>query len=333
MTTTTTTQPAEDDFESHFAQFAAERIPDETPADAKAQAELDSPAHPNDEDAGKPATTAAAPSPAPAAPAAAPAPAPTEPARPKLEDLLQFVPADKADTFKAIVTAATADLQRMRSDEGRVAAYQQRYGEAKSLAEAEKKRADQLAADLAALQEKAKTATTAADRADVQEELDDLAKEFPELSTSVNLRIKQELAKLTPPAPAASQSEHKPTPNADDADTTALADQYAALVAAHPDYQQAVKTPAYAAWRERQPPTIRKLMASDDAQDAIYVLNLFKQDLAQATQRAADEQKAQGKQRLAENVGIKGTPARVTSTPDDFESAFGHYAAKRFAPT
>lgn len=255
-----------------------------------------------------------------------PAEPPAEESRPpRLDDLLAFVPADKADAFKPLIEQAGKDLQRLRSDDGRVAAMQRLYHEAKANAAAVETR-------MRELEERSKQVTTTAESKqlaeDIKDEQDSFAKEFPEFSEAVNVRFEKLLKKHLPaPPPAAPVQE--PTQQAQhDTEVDALASQYAALSAAHGDWQQVIVSPVYQSWKAAQSAETQRLINSSDAQDAIRVLDRFKLDVA-AMRRKQDLDKGEARKRLEQNVGVKGQPSRPTAVPDDFESAFNFYANKR----
>lgn len=48
---------------------------------------------------------------------------------------------------------------------------------------------------------------------------------------------------------------------------------------AHPGWQQVVRTRDFANWISKQPSSVRRLAASESAQDAILVLDLYERDV------------------------------------------------------
>lgn len=266
----------------------------------------------------------------PEAPTADPAPAEVKP--PRLEDLLAFAPKDKADLYKAVIEQTAQDLHRLRSDDGRVTAMQRLYHEAKAAkdaADAKMKELEQRAAQPMTGAEKTQLA------ADIAEEQDAFSKEFPEFSDAVNVRFERLLKKHLPSAPpatqpaAAPQVGQQPAQTANDpVEVASLAKEYAALAAAHPDWQQATASPVYQSWKAAQSAETRRLIESESAADAIRVMDRFKSDLALSRRKQELEQKTESRTRLAQHVGVKGSPSRPTAVPDDFESAFNFYASK-----
>lgn len=267
-------------------------------------------------------------------PSEAPKPGAIDSKLPKLEDLLEFVPAERADTYRQLMRNAQIDLQRARSDEGRVSAFQRKANESADEARRAKERADGLEAELSKLRTAAAGAKTAEQRELVDADFAELAKEFPEVSGPVMLGIKRMLSRIMPPAtPAASEPEKQPREEKPKASTDETADElkseYAALEHAHPDYRQAVNSAAFKAWLPRQPRAVQRLINSDDADDASYVLDQFKRDLQAVQQRLTATTEAANNDRLKAHVGVKGAPARVATAPDDFDAAFTYFANRR----
>lgn len=281
--------------------------------------------------------------PADAAPADQPAdePAPVEakvedakapPKRRRLHDMLDFVPEAEREAYREMIGEVLGTMHTLKSDSGRVAAMQRLYEEAKA-------REAEMQSRLAELEARAKAATTQAERSQVAQEAqaiadekDELDEEFPELSKSVNLRIERMLKKALPAqeAPAKEAPQQQPTeqPKADEAEVTALQQEFSRLGEKHPDWQEAVQTEAFQVWFQRQSPAMQALYGSKSADDAILLLDQFKHAVAQARAREQQAKQAESRKRLEQNVGIKGAPAKATAVPDDFESAFNYFAAK-----
>jgi len=296
-------------------------------ADAPAEPEAPEPAQEANQDA---EAMADAPAPEPAAPP------PADPDKPPtFEDLLAALPAEQAARFKPLVENAGREMHRLRSDSGRVSALQHLYHESKAKADAEASRAEQAEARARELEARSTQPMTRAEQAQHNEEVDAFAKEFPEFSEAVNLRfdalLKKHLGQQpTPqgPAPQEPDARQQAPQNQDRNEVETLAVEYAALDAAHPDWQQAIESRVYQSWKNAQGPAVQRLIDSDYADDAVRVLDRFKSDLALARRRQEGDRKATNQQRLAQHVGAKGAPPRPTSVPDDFESAFNYYVKK-----
>lgn len=310
--------PTEQSFDDAFAELTEQAPVDENTPTAE-PANLDAEALATPPEGAEPAPTA---EPEQALPAAG--------TPPSLEDMLAFVPKAQQDTFKELIEKQRRSLA---SEQGRQSALQRHYAEARATADAEAQRAAALAEQLRDLQALAAKPQTPATQAQLNEELDDLEKEFPEISKSINLRIERMLKGVVPqpPAqqPAAAPAQEQPqqiTPASPD--MTVLAQQYTALAAVHPDWQQTVATPEHKAWFDLQPPGIQAMYGSDDARDAIKALNLFKAEMAGAKNRVAETRQTENRKRLEQHVGVRSTPSRATGVPDDFEGAFNFFASQ-----
>lgn len=358
--TDTTTAPNDDDFDAAFAEFAKGKGIDDDDTPATTSSSQDDGEEQAGEEQTDEATAAEATTeertvdgdgnvfeapqedkPKAQAKPTEPAPAPeTKPAEtlPRLEDLEALLPPDKASVYAPLLKTLQKDLQRLRSDEGRITAYQTRYEElrrrsAELEAELQRLKTAAPAPTQAPAQAPAPAANTAQQQQDLQDEMDELAREYPELSGPLNLRIKRMVERLLPPAaapaaPAAGQTTADKGTPAEDPELTALVDGYAALAQRHPDYMQAVNSEEFKAWLPKQPVTVQRLMDSVDAEDASFVLDQFKA-AKRATQQVDAADKNGRNAELQKHVGVKGSPARVTPPADDFDAAFSYFARKK----
>lgn len=99
----------------------------------------------------------------------------------------------------------------------------------------------------------------------------------------------------------------------------------------YPDFVEVVNTPEFLDWFQSQPSAVQALAASQEANDAIAVMDYF---TASRRQQAANPEvqniQAKRQQALQRNVSVRNTaPAPVADAPDDFESAFKYFARKR----
>lgn len=204
---------------------------------------------------------------------------------------------------------------------------------------------------IAALQRKAQEAT-----APKQQEPRDLAqptgvsedrwnefkKDFPEVAEVFEARLQhmeqlvdQRLGQATQPI---KELEHRQY----------LQGQYAALEAAHPDWNAAVKSSEFRSWLSAQPQSVQQIMASEDASEASWLIGRFKQDVAAIQAQRARQQRApegnpaqttvgqlneQRNRRLKESAGIGSakSTAGQSGPPDDYDAAFDYYARKKAA--
>lgn len=247
-----------------------------------------------------------------------------------IEDLFSLVPQDKQESFKSVI-------QQVRSDLGRVSALNKLYAEQRAQAEAAQKQVQEAQAAMADLQKKieqAGTNPTADQRKEIQEDADDLERQFPELAKAVTLRFKRLIREELPtlaagPAktPEAAAEPKKQEPSSDKA-VDETASEYAALNAAHPDWQHWTNRQEFATWFKSQPQSMQELRASNKAKDAIVLLDAFKRDLSAARSAAEAERKEANRKRLEQNVEVRSAAPRISSPPNDFEAAFNWFASR-----
>lgn len=205
---------------------------------------------------------------------------------------------------------------------------------------------------IAALQRKAQEATAPA-KQEPQRDLaqpagvsdkrwEDFKKDFPEVAEVFEAKLKhmeqlvdQRLGQATQPI---KELEHRQY----------LQGQYAALEAAHPDWQQAVKSNEFRSWLSAQPTAVQQILQSEDASEASWLLGRFKQDVAAIQAQRARQQSApagspaqtnvgqlneQRNRRLQQSAGIGSakSTAGQSGPPDDFDAAFDYFARKKAA--
>jgi hypothetical protein len=128
------------------------------------------------------------------------------------------------------------------------------------------------------------------------------------------------------------------------------AKRFASVEAKHKGWMATIKTPAFAAWKDKQPPEVQALGASDEPADAIAMLNRFReahpatsevtQDTTTTTttttaakpSKTAAEIKADRAKTLAASGGPATRPATresTTTVPDEVDAAFGHFASQK----
>lgn len=106
--------------------------------------------------------------------------------------------------------------------------------------------------------------------------------------------------------------------------------EYARLEDRHNDWQGVVQSRGFQQWLQQQNPAIQQLADSQSADDASALLDFYKQLSPGGGERntapAAD--KRQSRLASAQTVSRRGAAQR-SGTPDDFDAAFAHYAAKQ----
>jgi len=100
---------------------------------------------------------------------------------------------------------------------------------------------------------------------------------------------------------------------------------YAVLDAAHDDWRNVVNSDDFKGWIEEQPQTVKQMMSSKDAADAVYLLDNFKRlTVAPAVAETETNLQTQRKQRLKASVSAptKGARTKPKSMPNDFDAVF-----------
>ena len=112
-----------------------------------------------------------------------------------------------------------------------------------------------------------------------------------------------------------------------------ISHQFAALEAAHPDYKDVVATDTFRSWLSAQPPQNQAFAASEDANEASYLLSTFKAVTGSKSREVSQvaEIKEQRKAKLEAATGIQSkgaTNPSVGGAPDDFDAAFEFFSRK-----
>lgn len=98
---------------------------------------------------------------------------------------------------------------------------------------------------------------------------------------------------------------------------------------AHADARKVIKSPEFTGWVGKQSPVVQKMLASDDVEDAVSVLDAFKESLAKANK---DDKSAEAAKRKAARDALHGETLRGTrgsaesahgnNDKDDFDAGF-----------
>lgn len=235
---------------------------------------------------------------------------------PPADDPFAWVPHDKRDLIDTLQRERDDYAHRARSDAGRLGAMTRRINELQAALQTS-----------AATQQRAPSESTGEAEPNTSSPMDEVRETFPELAAAIEAERaarQEEIARLRREASAPYEAMQR---------EQYLASQYAALEAAHPNWQQTVQSPDFATWLSEQPPAVQRIVESDDAQEASWMLDRFQRDnQAVKTDQTAARQSvaAARRERLAQSVGV---PARGVATgsgaPDDFDSAFDYFARKK----
>lgn len=158
----------------------------------------------------------------------------------------------------------------------------------------------------------------------VTEEYGDILGPLPELITG----LRKEIGELK-----ASATRHEV-----DQDAQQLTQAYAALEAAHPDYEQVAANPAFHDWLGKQPQGVQALANSFDPAEVSLSLQLFKAEstAASAASTGAGQggsgSTATGDRRERQMEGLSQTPNKgapaAAGVPKDFDAAFSARSAQ-----
>ena len=107
-----------------------------------------------------------------------------------------------------------------------------------------------------------------------------------------------------------------------------LQSEYARLESRHSDWRDVVNAPEFQSWLQNQNPAIQQLAGSESADDASALLDFYKGNMPGDNSRATQHDKRQSRLANAQTVSRRGA-AQQRGTPDDFDAAFEHYAAKK----
>ena len=152
--------------------------------------------------------------------------------------------------------------------------------------------------------------------------------DFPEMSTAVEKRLAamekalaERVGQVAQPIQQMQREQY-------------LRNQFAALEAAHPDYQTVAASDGFRSWLATQPPQVQQLIGSEDASEASWLLSTYKALTGQARQGQSDVTALREKRKaqLQQSAGVpaKGsTNPSVGGAPDDYEAAFQFFANRK----
>lgn len=151
-----------------------------------------------------------------------------------------------------------------------------------------------------------------------------LKEDYPDIAAAFDKRLNSELnAALQKVEGSVSQ---KLQPFEEQVHNQRLNQEYAALEAAHPDWQEVAKAPEFQSWLGNQPPAVQSLMESESAADAAYLLDTYK--AMNGKTAPAGDIKSQRQARLAASASQprRGAPPRGDLSVSDEEAAFDYFA-------
>ena len=111
--------------------------------------------------------------------------------------------------------------------------------------------------------------------------------------------------------------------------------QFAALEAAHPDYQTVAGSNEFRSWLATQPSQVQQLITSEDASEASWLLSTYKSLAGSPTPQGQSDVVALREKRKAQLQQSAGVPAKgsgnqsIGGAPDDYEAAFQFFANRK----
>lgn len=207
-------------------------------------------------------------------------------------------------------------LQHVRSAEGRVAAMQREFQQAR-----------QAATNVAPQDAPSQGQMTAA--AKNPEKWEQLKEDFPEWASAMEEYVASKLGAFQPQraglTPEVVEGYVQQQVAQTKEEMTRLVEE-ARIEGKYEDWRDTVKTPEFAAWYAVQSPETKALAASTRAKDAIAMLDLYEK----ARERPASEVRQQRNQRLAAAVTTRPGQTPPPKTLDDMSpEELWHYEARR----
>lgn len=160
---------------------------------------------------------------------------------------------------------------------------------------------------------------------------EELKEDFPEIAQALDQKlssINQKVEELV--GQRIGQIEQQIQPLTQRASEDALMQEYAALEAAHPDYRDIADSADFNKWLESKPEPVKKLVESNSAADAAYLLDTFKAESGANSEQKRLQNKQQNRERLQANLSVPSNRiVRREVSDDDFSSAFDSAVAKQ----
>lgn len=242
-------------------------------------------------------------------PAPAATEAPTEPPAQEAEDPLAGLPENIRKLFEEQERARREAEHAAKSQIGRVSALQKKVNDLESMTKQQPSPAAQGETPLPG-----------------DDDWAAFQNDYPQIASAIEKRLAALDSKVGEATQPIQQMQHE----------RFIASQYAALEAAHPDWQAVAASDSFRSWLSSQPPRIQSLITSEDAADAAYLLTTYK-GLARPQQAPSgpsvvEEIKEQRKAQLQQSAGVSSRNSpnpSVGGAPDDYDQAFAFFSKKQ----
>lgn len=157
---------------------------------------------------------------------------------------------------------------------------------------------------------------------------DAFKEDFPDMARAFESRLQADQQRQAQLEQQIAQLQSTVQPIQQQAHEQQVQSEYARLEDRHSDWLDVVNAPDFQTWLENQNPAIKQLAGSDSADDASALLDFYKGMTPGNGSRATQHDKRQSRLANAQTVSRRGA-AQQRGTPDDFDAAFEHYAAKK----
>lgn len=151
--------------------------------------------------------------------------------------------------------------------------------------------------------------------------------DFPDMARAFEARLDQDRQRQAQLEQQIEQLQSAVQPIQQQAHEQQLQSEFARLESRHSDWRDVINAPDFKTWLDNQNPAIQQLVESENADDASALLDFYKRSQAPTERQPADD-KRQSRLANAQTVSRRGA-AQQRGTPEDFDAAFEHYAAKR----
>jgi DNA repair exonuclease SbcCD ATPase subunit len=247
-------------------------------------------------------------------------------------------PADEAEQAPDVserLSALEQENQKLKHSEasqrGRVGAYQRQLNESQQTINQLQQQLQQFQQQNQHANGQAKTTDERKDEAAQTMGSDDwetFKQDFPDMARAVEARLTADQQRQAQLEQQIAQLQSTVQPIQQQAHEQAIQSEYARLEDRHSDWRDVIRAPAFKTWLQNQNPAIKALAASDSADDASALIDFYKGMTPGDNSRAETHDKRKDRLASAQTVSRRGA-AQQRGTPEDFDAAFEHYAAKR----
>lgn len=160
---------------------------------------------------------------------------------------------------------------------------------------------------------------------------EEFKEDFPDMARAFEARLKADQQKQAQLERRVEELQSAVQPIQEQAHQQHLQSEFARLEARHENWREVVNAPQFREWLQSQNPGIQQLAESDSADDASALLDFFKGSAGAGdadNDRASQHDKRQSRLANAQTVSRRGA-AQKGGAPEDFDAAFEHYARKR----